>query len=337
MAGAMVAAVVAAAIAGGAARPAPVVAGGRSGLDVAARVAAVEGSVVAIETGSATGGDVFGGAGSGIVLSADGLVLTNAHVVDGADLLTVRLADGSEHGASVVGSSPDDDLALVQVAGVDGLAPATLAADAEVGVGDEVVAIGNALDLGGRPSVTRGIVSAVGRTVETDEGVLVGLIQTDAAINPGNSGGPLVDAAGRVVGVNAAVVADAQRVGFAIAARTAADVVEDLRSGDGRAAPAFLGVTSLAVGEVNPSVLDRFDVRAGEGVFVQAVVPGSAAEAGGLAAGDVVVAVAGERVGTPDELARAVRGRAPGDTVVLAVERGGVPRDVEVVLGRAAG
>jgi serine protease Do len=338
VAGALVAAVVAAVVAAGAGGTATAAGDGPAGLDVAALVAEVEGSVVAIETGTAADGGVFGGAGSGIVLSADGLVLTNAHVVAGAGIITVRLPDGAEHAAAVVGTSPDDDLALVQVAEVDGLDPATLATSAAVEVGDEVVAIGNALNLGGSPTVTRGIVSAVGRTVETDEGVLVDLIQTDAAINPGNSGGPLVDAAGRVVGVNTAILSASERIGFAISARTAGDVIAAIRRDGGVAEPAaFLGVTSLPVGDVSPQVLDRFDVRAPAGTFVQGVFPGSAAEDAGIAPGDVIVAVDGRPVGTPAELGRLVRDHRPGEIVTLAVERSGIGREVEVALGQAAG
>lgn len=300
-------------------------------IDVAAVVAAVAPSVVAVDAGGA------GGAGSGIVLSADGLVLTNAHVVDGASTISVRLADGSRHRASLVGSSPEEDLALVRADDAGPLPAVALAADAEVAVGDEVVAIGNALDLGGPPSVTRGIVSALGRTVDTDDGVLAGLIQTDAAVNPGNSGGPLVNAAGEVIGITTAVLVVDGDVGFAVAAANAAGVVEVLARGPDAPRPAFLGVSSLAVGDVDERVLDRFDVEAGDGAFVQTVVPGSAAEAAGIAAGDVIVGVDGRPVGTPEDLGRLVRRHRPGDTVEVALERSGQPRSVDVALGEAVG
>ena len=142
----------------------------------------------------------FEGAGSGIVLTADGLVLTNAHVIGSLGDITVVLNDGSEHPATLVGSSPDDDLAVIQVEGVDDLVPAELGSSDDLRVGDEVIAIGNALNLGGDATVTRGIVSAKDRDLAAEGVSLEGLIQTDAAINPGNSGGPLVNAAGQVVG-----------------------------------------------------------------------------------------------------------------------------------------
>jgi S1-C subfamily serine protease len=183
-------------------------------------------------------------------------------------------------------------------------------------------------------------VSAVGRTVDTDVGVLAGLIQTDAAVNPGNSGGPLVNAAGEVVGITTAALAGDYDVGFAVPAATAAGVVESLADGrDGPDAPrpAFLGVSSLPVADVDERVLERFGVTVSGGAFVQTVVPGSAAEAAGIAPGDVIVAVGDRRVGSPADLGDAVRDHRPGDTVTVAVERGGEPRSVEVALGEAAG
>ena len=171
-------------------------------LDIQGILAKVQPSVVAIETSQAASR----GAGSGIVLSKDGLVLTNAHVVGGLGQITVVLGDGTKHDATLVGASPDDDLAVIKASGVSDLVPAELGSSDALQVGDEVIAIGNALNLGGEPTVTRGIVSAKDRDLDAQGVRLQGLIQTDAAINPGNSGGPLVNAAGQVVGVNTAIV-----------------------------------------------------------------------------------------------------------------------------------
>ncbi len=190
---------------------------GTGALDIQGILSKVEPSVVAIETSSQAAREVFQGAGSGIVLAEDGLVLTNAHVVGSLNEITVVLSDGTEHPATLVGSSPDDDMALIQVEDVDDLVPAELGSSDDLRVGDEVIAIGNALNLGGEPTVTRGIVSAKDRDLQAEGVSLEGLIQTDAAINPGNSGGPLVNAAGQVVGMNTAIVADAQNLGFSIA------------------------------------------------------------------------------------------------------------------------
>src|SRR5690606_13618592 len=200
------------------------------GLDIQAILAKVRPSVVAIETTATTSRGVFEGAGSGIILSEDGLVLTNAHVISSLRGITVVLPDGSREEATLVGASPDDDLAVIQV-DADDLVPAELGSSDDLAVGEPVIAIGNALNLGADPTVTQGIVSAKDRALEAEGIRLTGLIQTDAAINPGNSGGPLVNAAGQVVGINTAIVADAQNLGFAIAIDEALAVIEDLREG----------------------------------------------------------------------------------------------------------
>jgi putative serine protease PepD len=196
----------------------------RSGpIDVAAVVAAVEPSTVAITTSLVQRQGPFQvqgeGAGTGIVLDTEGHILTNAHVVDGATSVTVAV-NGEQRSAQVLGGDRSDDIAVLQLDDASGVVPATLASD-PVAVGDPVVAIGNALALEGSPTVTEGIVSALDRSIETENGSLSGLIQTDAAISSGNSGGPLVNAAGEVVGVNTAVAASggtvqASNVGFVI-------------------------------------------------------------------------------------------------------------------------
>ncbi|MET0147304.1 MAG: trypsin-like peptidase domain-containing protein, partial [Ilumatobacteraceae bacterium] len=192
-------------------------------IDVAAVVKAVEPSVVSIVTSivvqqgpyQATGE----GAGTGIVLDSDGHILTNAHVIDGARTVTVTV-NGEARSATVLGADPNRDIAVLQLDDAMGVVPATFASG-DVAVGDQVVAIGNALALDGGPTVTQGIISALDRTIETQEGTLTGLLQTDAAISSGNSGGPLVNAAGEVVGINTAVAASnsqqqASNIGFVI-------------------------------------------------------------------------------------------------------------------------
>jgi putative serine protease PepD len=173
------------------------------------------------------------GAGTGIVISDDGLVLTNAHVVDGADTVTVRLdRDAAGRSAQVMAISEETDVAVVRVDDASGLVAADIATGGAV-VGDQVVAIGNALALDGGMSVTQGIVSAVDRSIEADSGTLTDLIQTDAAISSGNSGGPLVNAAGQVIGINTAVAASsggvqASNIGFAISITKALTVADQL-------------------------------------------------------------------------------------------------------------
>jgi putative serine protease PepD len=207
-----------------------------SPIDVAGVVNAVGSSVVSIETSVVVRQGPFQaegeGAGTGVVLDDDGHVLTNAHVVEGAERVTVTV-DGQSRPATVVGSDPSNDIAVLRVDNPAGLVPAPLGASAAVRVGDQVVAIGNALALEGGMTVTQGIVSALGRDIDTSQGMLRDLIQTDAAISSGNSGGPLVNASGEVIGINTAVAQSgpgqqASNIGFVIPIDTAVALAEEL-------------------------------------------------------------------------------------------------------------
>ena len=304
-------------------------------VDVGAVLSAVEPSVVSIETRSSIA-EGQAGAGSGIVLTADGLVLTNAHVVAGLNEIQVGLFGGERAPATLVGSFPEADVALIQIEGRDDLVPATLGSSADLDVGQEVIAIGNALNLGGRPTVTRGIVSALDRTLSAEGITLSNLVQTDAAINPGNSGGPLVDAAGQVVGVNTAIIGDAQNIGFSIAIDTVKPLIEEIRAGGGdvRGDQAFLGVNTTDVALESPATRAQFGIDVDEGAFVQSVVPGSAAADAGLEPGDVVVAVNGQETRTSAGVGEIVRGLAPGDQVTIEILRQGEAIEVTATLGR---
>jgi putative serine protease PepD len=267
------------------------------------------------------------GAGSGSILTADGEVLTNAHVVAGATSIEVFL-DGEKEGrpADLIGVSSTTDVALLKIRDARDLPTATLGSSADLRVGDSVVAIGNALDLGATPTVTEGIVSALNRSIDAPGDSFTGLIQTDAAINPGNSGGPLVDAQGRLIGVNTAVAGDAQNIGFALAIDQVKPIVEDLRAGKGSqsgTAPAsagFLGVSTQ-------------DATGTPGATVSEVVNGSPADEAGIRPGDVITGVDGEDVGSAEDLVAAVRAHEPGDTVTLSWTRGGEAQTAKVELG----
>jgi S1-C subfamily serine protease len=205
-------------------------------------------------------------------------------------------------------------------------------------VGDEVVAIGNALGLGGRPTVTRGIVSAKDRTVEAPGLELTNLIQTDAAINPGNSGGPLLNALGQVVGVNTAIIEGSQSVGFAISIDSIKPSIESILDGEGiNQDTAFLGVATVGVAEVQDAVLDQFRVERADGAFVQEVTPDSAAETAGLRAGDVIVAIEGQTVTSSADVASIVRSRTPGDEISVTYERLGESGSTTARLCRQTG
>ena len=258
--------------------------------------------------------------GSGFVLDEEGHIVTNAHVVDGASSISVRFADGEEAVATLVGSDPSTDLAVldVDVPAAD-LTPLSLADETTVEIGDAVVAIGSPFGLEG--SVTTGIVSALDRTIEAPNGYAIdGAIQTDAAINHGNSGGPLLDASGNVIGVNAQIASESggnDGVGFAIGVDTVKDVAESLAAGQ-EVSHAYLGV-SLEDGDNAPRVT--------------AVRAGSPAAEAGLRVGDEIVEIDGESVSSGDDLRSAIDALDPGTKVTVTVQRGGEPHQIDVTLG----
>ena len=310
--------------------------------DVQAILGQVQESVVTLETSVTARGGVFEGAGSGVVLSADGLILTNAHVIRGSEDVTVRTFDGASHSATLVGSEPASDLAVIRVEGVDDMVPAELGSSSALVVGEPVIAIGNALNLGGQPSVTTGIVSALNRTIESPDRAdppLSDLIQTDAAINPGNSGGPLVDSTGAVVGINTAIIQDSQNIGFAISIDSARPIVEELQQGNGEITPDSprLGVTTLPVDRVPEAVREQFEIETDEGAFVDDVLPGSGADEAGLRPGDVIVAIDGEEIASNERLGEIIRGHEPGDSIELTVERNGEQQTLTAEIGRQGG
>ncbi len=292
-------------------------------------------SVVTIQTGGEN--SMFGGAGTGVVISEDGLILTNAHVIEGAGgRISVRFNDGTSASAELVGASTGDDIALIQADQV-GLTPAVLGSSANLLVGDPVVAIGNALNLGGDPSVTSGIVSAKDREISDGSISLDNLIQTDAAINPGNSGGPLVNANGEVVGINTAIIAGAQNIGFSIAIDSVEELIEKLKAGGGDLTgdTAVLGISTIDASspELPQEAKDEFGITAEEGAAVIAVDPDGGAGNAGMQVGDVITVFDGQAVTSSTELTRMVRAHEPGDSVPVQVERRGQRQTFTVTLG----
>lgn len=302
-----------------------------------ATAAAVSPSVVAIKTDS--------GEGSGVIIDDSGHVLTNNHVVAGAQQLRVTLSDGRTFKGRIQGTDPSTDLAVVTIEGApDDLQPIAIGDSDALKVGDPVMAIGNPLGLAG--TVTTGIVSALNRPVTTRaaqqqqggraEPVVTNAIQTSAAINPGNSGGALVNASGQLVGINSAIATLGSSggsqsgnigIGFAIPVKEASRIAEQLIE-DGTAEHAFLGVAP-----VDGRASDGNATRAG--AQLRRVVPGTPAEKAGLKAGDVIIEVNGERVDSAESLVAHIREHAIGDTVKLTVLRDNTSQDVEVTLGTA--
>ena len=296
-------------------------------LDVEAVANEVAPSVVAVQSSLVIDGRAGESLGTGLITTSDGEILTNAHVVGDAKTVHVRLNGESEpREAAVVIADPSRDLALLRVKAT-GLSPATFAAPNDVRIGDEVLAIGYALDLDGDPTVTLGIISSLDRTLVTKAGALKGLIQTDAAISSGNSGGPLVNALGQVVGINTLVSSTelgstANGLGFAISSAELLPGIDQLRAqANGEpAASGYLGVQ-----------LER-RLDGGSGALVADVVAGSAAAKAGIEVGDVVVALNGGPITGQAALVATIRTLAPGEKVTVSLVRDGAPLEVTAVL-----
>jgi S1-C subfamily serine protease len=273
------------------------------------------------------------GTGTGFVIASNGLIVTNAHVVDSQREVQVTLNDGDQVRGRVLGQDSTVDLAVVKVDRT-GLPTVTLGNSDDLQVGDAVVAIGNALGLsdGTGPTVTSGIVSGLDRTVDVSETeTLLNAIQTDAAINPGNSGGPLLDSQGRVIGINTAIAnpGSSNNVGFAIAISSAKPIIDDLRVGR-QPRIAFLGVKTQTV---TPSIAKAHSLRTAAGAYVDEVTPGSGADKAGVNRGDVIVEADGDAITRSDEVLRAVRGHHAGDRITIVLLRGGTRKTVTVTLG----
>jgi serine protease DegQ len=292
--------------------------------DIPEVVRRLEPSVVSVLVGR--------GIGSGVIWDADGLIVTNHHVVAGADgPIEVAFATGERAPATVEASDPRTDIAVLRV-DRNGLPPAEFA-DALPEVGSLAVAVGS--PLGFENTVTAGIVSALHRSIPSGgrTPALVDLIQTDAAISPGNSGGALADSRGRVIGINVAYIPPQQTgavaLGFAIPATTVVEVVRQLLE-TGMVRHAYLGVVPA---QVTPGLADRFDLDVEEGVLLREVEQGGPAAEAGLQPGDVIVQLDGEQMRTVEDLFAALRRLGPGDTVTAEVVRGEERLDVDVTLG----
>ena len=271
----------------------------------------------------------FRGQGSGFIISADGLILTNAHVVREAKDVTVKLSDRREFSAKVLGADPVTDIAVLKINAKD-LPIVRLGDPNQLEVGDPVLAIGS--PFGFEQSATQGIVSAKGRSLPGDS--VVPFIQTDAAVNPGNSGGPLFDGNGSVVGINAQIYSQSggyQGLSFAIPINVALKVKDQIVA-TGKASHGRLGVT---VQELNQSLAESFGLPRADGALIANVAPGSAAAAAGLKSGDVITQVNGEPVARGGTLSSIIGMSAPGEKVKLKVWRERAFRDIEVTLGNA--
>ncbi len=272
------------------------------------------------------------GAGSGVLVAPDGYILTNHHVVEKADLLRVTLTDGTSVEARVVGSDPPNDLAVIRAEG-GGLPYATLGDSGLLRAGQLVIAMGN--PFGFQSTVSTGVVSAVGRGLRSREGRLIeNIIQHTAPLNPGNSGGPLVDSRGRVVGINTAIIAVAQGIGFSIPANTARYVISQLLT-HGRVRRGYLGI-SARQRPIDRRLVRYHDLPFDTAVEVVSLDPGAPAAAGGIRAGDVIVTLNGKGVRSVDDIHRLLAEEEFGTTISIALVRGKDLLEVPVIHAEAA-
>jgi serine protease Do len=265
------------------------------------------------------------GVGSGFVMSRDGYILTNNHVIEDADQIKVKLADGKEFDGKVVGRDPKTDLALVKISGSSDLHPLQMGNSDDLKVGSWVVAVGSPFGL--EQTVTAGIVSAKGRVIGS--GPYDDFIQTDASINPGNSGGPLINMKGEVVGINTAIIASGQGIGFAIPVNMAKAIVHQLQE-KGHVTRGWLGVN---IQEVTPELAKSFGLKEKKGALVAEVISGSPAEKAGVEQGDVIVEFDGKEVASSKDLPRIVASTPVGKSATVKLSRNGKVFDRQVKVG----
>jgi putative serine protease PepD len=284
--------------------------------------------------------------GTGMIISKGGLVLTNNHVIaasiGGGSITVTRSGSTKSEPATLVGTNPIDDVALIRINGAKGLPPVTFGNSIALVAGDAVVAIGNALGLAaGTPTVTQGIVSALGRTVtagtSTSSETLTNMIQTDAAINPGNSGGPLLDSSGDVIGMNTAVAGTlangetSQNIGFAIPVATIESLLTSLKAGESVVNHgAFIGVE---IESMTPSLQAQYGFSVASGAVVTSVISGTGAAAAGLQQGDIIVGINHTTIAGAQDVSSVISSLKPGDQITLHIVRGTKHLSVKVTLG----
>lgn len=306
------------------------------GTNLADVVASIENSVVSITTEQISYGSIFGnyvtsGAGSGVIISEDGYIITNQHVIDGATRITVATRDGNSYEATLVGANEDADVAVVKI-DATGLTPAVLGDSDQLVAGDTAIVIGNPLGtLGG--TVTYGIISATDRELVVN-GSSKDLIQTDASISPGNSGGGLFNGSGELVGLVEAKSSyqEAEGLGFAIPINHAMTIAQNLIENEGTSVEqAKLGITALTV--ENDAMAQQYGLNDGAGVYVYQVETGSAADSAGLQVGDKINTIDGTEITSSSQVSEIISSHVPGDQITINVSRGGISGDIQVTLG----
>ncbi len=272
------------------------------------------------------------GVGSGFVFDVDGNILTNNHVIERAQSVNIALADGMRFKGGIVGADSQHDVAVIKTDSNDlGESCIEIGDSEDLEVGQPVYAIGNPLGLVGGPTVTSGVVSALDRSIQSEKGLFENLIQTDAPINPGNSGGPLVDAKGRVIGINTAIIPYAQGIGFAIPIHVAHHLAGQILK-YGRVITPWLGVIGI---KVDKRMASYYGLTSDTGVLVARVVHGSPAHLARMSEGDIILSMDDKKISSVEELKKEVEKRKVGDKAKLLVIRDATKWETEVVLGES--
>ena len=271
------------------------------------------------------------GVGSGVIFDEEGFILTNNHVIEDATMIDVVLPDGRTFEGTVIGRSPERDLAVVDIDTDEELPVAELGRSDSLRIGQSVVAIGNALGLPGGPTVTTGVISALGRTIQGSMGQppMENLIQTDAAINPGNSGGPLINLNGEVIGINTARIQQAEGIGFAVSVDTARQFVQQVV--DQEPQP-FIGITGL---DLSAAIAQQYQLPVDRGVLVVEVSPNTPADEVGIRPGDILLMLNDVEIETVQQLQSALTDYQPGDEVTLTLNRDGSEIEIDLTLGES--
>ena len=273
-----------------------------------------------------------GGMGSGTIIDSKGLILTNNHVVGGAQKINVTLGNNEVLEGTIVGSCAIHDIAVVKVNGNKrNLQAAELGDSDKIRVGQRVYAIGNPFGLAGGPSVTSGVISAINRTIESDRGLIENLVQTDASINPGNSGGPLVDVTGKVIAINTAIIPFAQGIGFAIPINSAKSCTDEIVTEGGAKRP-WLGIMGLTL---TREIARYYGLPVNRGVLVTRIADGSPAEAAGMAEGDIILEISNVETNKIEDLVNEIQRRKIGDVVRILALRNGREHFFELKLSEA--
>ena len=274
----------------------------------------------------------IGGVGSGTIIDSKGLVLTNNHVVGGAQKISVTLGNNEVLEGTIAGACAIHDIAVIKINGnKHNLQPAELGDSDIIRVGQKVYAIGNPFGLAGGPSVTSGVISAINRTIESDRGLIENLVQTDASINPGNSGGPLVDATGKVIAINTAIIPYAQGIGFAIPINSAKSCTDEIVTEGGAKRP-WLGIVGLTL---TREIARYYNLPVNRGVLVTRIADGSAAEAAEMAEGDIILEIGKVETNRIEDLVNEIQKRKIGSLVRILALRNGREQFFELKLSEA--